>query len=163
MIDLKASFTFLEIYPVYVACVLWGKMWSTRKILFHSDNEGTFEVWRSGSSRHPRIMELRRRIHFVDSQCDFVVKMVHIQGKKNNIANSLSQGKRFRELTPGADNCGLMPPDLFSRLRPFLNLKKRTHNMPPLSNCSTPEWLLLHEELTPMKSVSLRNFAASQM
>jgi hypothetical protein len=39
---------FYELYPIVMACVLWGYNWSRKRILFNCDNLATVEIVRKG-------------------------------------------------------------------------------------------------------------------
>ncbi|CAH3020178.1 unnamed protein product, partial [Porites evermanni] len=47
-----------ELYPIALACLLWGHQWTGKKLLFHCDNQAVMDIWASGSSRDPPIMHL---------------------------------------------------------------------------------------------------------
>lgn len=78
------------------------------RILFQSENVGSVEIWARGSTRNSAIMELVRRIHFTAAENLFAVKVTHISGHDNGIADSLSrfQHQRFRQLVPEAERHG---------------------------------------------------------
>lgn len=102
----KQSMALFELYPIVMACVLWGHLWSCKKILFHCDNMATVEIIRNGRSKVPSIMKLMRRLTFHSATHNFIIYAKHIEGKNNCIADALSrwQMSRFRVLAPQADN-----------------------------------------------------------
>ena len=73
----QTSMAFCELYPIVMACVLWGHQWSRLRIVFYCDNMSTVEITNKGRSKIPSIMKLMR--------------MKHIEGVKNNLADVLSQ------------------------------------------------------------------------
>ena len=88
-----APFSGNNFFPIALACLLWGHLWSGRKILFHCDNQPVVDMWASGTSRDPNTMHLVRSIFFCGATHNFTV---------NSIADSLSrlQMARFRQLAP---------------------------------------------------------------
>ena len=98
------SIQWKELYPIALACLLWGHLWSGKKILFHCDNQPVVDIWASGTSRYPNIMHLVRSIFFCGATHNFTVLVSHIVGTNNSIADSLShlQMEHFRQLAPAA-------------------------------------------------------------
>ena len=96
------SIALQELYPIVIAAILWSKFWSRKRILFHCDNKATVFVLNKGRSFCPDIMKLMRRLVLVAGHFSFTYRAVHIAGKKNFIADSLSrlQIARFRQLAP---------------------------------------------------------------
>lgn len=99
------SIQWKELYPIALACLLWGHSWSGKKILFHCDNQAVVDIWASGTSRDPDIMHLVRSIFFSGATHHFTILVAHITGTDNSIADSLSrlQMVRFHQLAPAAD------------------------------------------------------------
>ena len=99
------SITWQELYAIVVATMAWGHLWSGRRILFHCDNLAVVEIWRRHSSRVPAIMCLVRKLYFVAAINNFHVRVSHIQGTDNTIADALSRNDltTFRKLAPNAD------------------------------------------------------------
>ena len=94
-----------ELYPIALACLLWGHQWSGKKLLFHCNNQAIVDIWASGTSRDPLIMHLVRSIFFSAATNNYTVLVTHIVGTNNSIADSLSrlQISRFRRLAQTAD------------------------------------------------------------
>ena len=44
------SIQWKELYPIAIACLLWGQQWSGKKLLFHCDNQAVVDIWASGTS-----------------------------------------------------------------------------------------------------------------
>ena len=99
------SIQWKELYPIALACLLWGHQWTGKKFLFLCDNQAVVDIWASGSSRDPLIIHLVRSIFFNAATNHFTVLVTHIVGTSNAIAYSLSrlQMSRFRLLAPAAD------------------------------------------------------------
>ena len=100
------SMALFELYPIVMACVLWGHNWSRKRILFHCDNLATVEIISKGRSKVKSIMQLIRRLTYHTAKNSFVVHAVHIAGVDNNIADAISryQMRRFRALAPEAED-----------------------------------------------------------
>lgn len=104
----NTSMALFELYPIVMACLLWGGTWPRKRILFHCDNQATVDIIRKGRSKVKSIMKLMRTLTFHAACNHYIIHAVHIDGVKNTIADSLSryQMQRFRTLAPEAD---LMP------------------------------------------------------
>ena len=96
------SIAFQELYPIVIAAILWGHLWSRKRLLFHCDNKSTVYVLNKGNSHCPDIMKLMRRLVLLAGQHSFSYRAVHIPGDKNCLADSLSrlQIARFHRLAP---------------------------------------------------------------
>lgn len=101
----KTSMAFFELYPIVMACLLWGHNWNRKRILFHCDNMATVEIIKKGRSKVPSIMKLMRTLTFHAAKNHYVLHAKHIEGHKNCIADALSryQMEKFRALLPGAE------------------------------------------------------------
>ena len=104
LMDHKTSMTFLELYPIVVAAVLWGHTWGKKRILFHCDNEAVVHVINKGTSKNNNIMKLMRTLIWQSAVHNFHVTSIHIPGKNNIISDSLSrfQLQKFRQAAPNA-------------------------------------------------------------
>ena len=99
------SMTFLELYPVVVAAILWGSALESKKILFWSDNASTVEIIRKGRSKCLYIMKLMRKLTWCACTYNFYFSAKFIPGYRNEISDALSrfQIQRFRTLAPEAE------------------------------------------------------------
>lgn len=99
------SMAFLELYPIVVAAVLWGKFWEGKRIVFLCDNEATVAIINKGRSRELCIMRLMRRLTWTAAINNFSFSSRHIPGITNNIADALSrlQITKFRQAAPNAE------------------------------------------------------------
>ena len=104
-------------YPILVACSIWGHRWHGRRVLFHCDNQTVVHIWKKGTTRCPDIMQLVRSIFYEAAKGNFHVMIAHVSGIDNSIADALSrlQMERFRALVPEAD---AGPTPVPTRLRP---------------------------------------------
>ncbi|XP_041963284.1 uncharacterized protein LOC121720877 [Alosa sapidissima] len=100
----KSSAVF-ELYPVVIAALLWGKEWTSKSVLIHSDNEAVVHVINNSSSKSPALSPLIRRLIWIAASYQFIIRAVHVPGCHNEIADSLSRlnFQRFRSLAPEAD------------------------------------------------------------
>jgi hypothetical protein len=103
--DKTLSMAFLELYPIVVAAVLWGKDWSGKRILFHCDNLAAVQILTKGRSKEPIIMKLMRRLVMCAATYNFAIYSEHFPGKLNFLADSLSrfQIEKFRQLAPDSE------------------------------------------------------------
>lgn len=101
----KTSMAFFELYPIVMACLLWGHNWNRKRILFHCDNMATVEIIKKERSKVPSIMKLMRTLTFHAAKNYCVLHAKHIEGHKNCIADALSryQMEKFPTLLPGAE------------------------------------------------------------
>lgn len=101
------SIAWQELFALVVACHLWGSTFCNKRILFFCDNQSVVEIVNSKRSRIPRVMDLVRHLTLLTLKYNFYLKVSHIEGKRNEIADSLSrfQMARFHTLAPHADPC----------------------------------------------------------
>jgi hypothetical protein len=101
-----ADITFLELFPVVVAISIWGLHLRNKKLTFNIDNKSVVYIINRKSSKSPRVMALVRTLVLQTLIHNIVIKAVHIPGKLNSIADSLSRSdfQKFRQLCPGAED-----------------------------------------------------------
>ena len=80
-----------EVLPVVLACAVWGKQWSGSAVMVHCDNEAAVSVLNSGYSRDPNIMHLLRCLFFIKASYHLSLRVVHIPGKQNVVADAISR------------------------------------------------------------------------
>ena len=88
---------------IVVACHLCWASFASKSIIYYCDNESVVHIVNSKRSRIPRIMDLMRHLKtLLTLEHKFYLKIMHIEGKKNEIADGLSrfQMERFRSLAP---------------------------------------------------------------
>lgn len=114
VVDSKLSMALLELYPIVVACILWGDRWCGKRIVFYCDNQAVVHIISKGRSKEPTIMKFMRRLTMCAAHNNFAVYSTYIPGVQNEIADSLSrfQMDRFRQLAPDADNLSTPCPPL---------------------------------------------------
>ena len=105
ILDEQTSMAFFELYPIVMACVLWGHHWGRKRIVFNCDNLATVEIINKGRSKIPSIMKLMRKLTYHSAMHSFIIHSQHIRTETNCIADSLSryQMLRFRALAPHAN------------------------------------------------------------
>jgi hypothetical protein len=81
------SIEWRELYAIVMACEVWGKYWSGKRLLFHYDNKEVVDVWESGLSRSSSLMCLVRALFFVTTCCNFHVLFAHIPGIESHSGN----------------------------------------------------------------------------
>ena len=98
------SMTWLELVPIMVACLVWGRRWAGRRVCIMSDNMGVVGVWGRGWSGSPVIMALLRQLLFLTARLQFVLHIEYVPTRDNGAADALSRNDvgRFRLLRPGA-------------------------------------------------------------
>ena len=101
----QLSMALLELYPIVIAAVLWGKEWKGKRIKFHCDNMATVQIITKGRSKVNSIMKLMRRLTWCSAIGNFVVIASHVPGVNNELSDSISrfQMERFRRLAPEAE------------------------------------------------------------
>ena len=109
------SIAWQELFAVVVACQLWGGEFANKRVIFFCDNDSVVHIVNSKRSHIPRVMDLVRHLTLITLKHNIYIHMQHVEGKKNEIADSLSrfQMERFRTLAPFAalDPCPV-PVDL---------------------------------------------------
>ena len=108
-----------ELYPILIACHIWGSAWCRKRILFHCDNESIVHIVRSGSSKDENIMHLVRELFLISARFDFRISAIHIPGKTNLLADALSHFnfQDFFRLAPHAQPTPkVIPPKPQTRL-----------------------------------------------
>lgn len=110
--DNPLSTAALELYPIVIACILWGKYWSRKQIVFFCDNEATVNIINKGRSSVSFINKFVRRLTWLSIEGNFYFRAAHVPGLNNETADALSrfQFQRFRLLCPEAAPSGLECP-----------------------------------------------------
>lgn len=124
--DRDISMALRELYPIVVAAILWGKYWSSKRILFYCDNAATVNIIQKGRSKVLSIMQLMRRLTWCSAKYNFCIYSEFLPGKTNVIADALSrfQMNKFRRLAPQADRLPHSCPPMKDVLwRPLTELK----------------------------------------
>lgn len=111
------NITFLELYPIVVAALVWGKAWKNHSIVFITDNQALVAILNKKTSKVKSIMHLVRILvlHCLRNNIEF--KSNHLPGHLNCQADALSrlQVARFKALAPNSDK---VPTNIPSDLLP---------------------------------------------
>ena len=112
------SIAFLELFPIMVACVVWGAQFSAKRIIFYTDNKSVEEIINCKTSKCKDIMTLVRPLVLTSLKHQFHFRAHYLPGKENEIADSLSrfQNHKFRALCPNADPDPIPIPEYLLRL-----------------------------------------------
>ncbi|XP_055345768.1 uncharacterized protein LOC129593467 [Paramacrobiotus metropolitanus] len=108
----------LELFPILIACTIWGSHFRCRRLIFHCDNRSVVDAWKCLGSKNLTMLHLMRKLLMSAAVENFTVKIEHIDGFDNCIADALSrfQFDRFRSLVPCASLDPDPIPDLYSDL-----------------------------------------------
>ena len=68
------SIAWQELYPIYLACCLWGSQWATKCIVFFRDNESVVQILNQKTSKCPKIMDLLGPITGSFARCDTTLR-----------------------------------------------------------------------------------------
>jgi len=68
-----------------------------QNIVFNTDNMSIMQAWKRRSSKDRKLITLIRQLYLIAARGTFMIKLVHIPGKTNEIADALSrfQVQRF--------------------------------------------------------------------
>ena len=81
----------LEMLNKLVALRLWAQRWYKKRIIIHCDKQAVVIVINSGKTRDPILAAITRNIAMITATQDINLKLVHIPGKHNRIADALSR------------------------------------------------------------------------
>ena len=96
---------FRELYPIVAAALIWGKQWTSKRILFRSDNMATVFIVQRGGSKSIPIMKLMQTLTWTAAVNNFHFSARHVPGVFNRTSDALSRlmFQKFRECEPTAD------------------------------------------------------------
>ena len=81
----------LEMINILVAIRTWAPQWQGRKVVFHCDNQAVVSVLNSGNTRDMTLATMACNINTITAHLDIDLVTVHIEGKLNVIADTLSR------------------------------------------------------------------------
>ena len=81
----------LEMLNILVAMRVWAHIWHEKRVVIHCDNQAVVAVINSGKTRDPVLAAITRNIAMLTATHDINLKLVHILGKHNIIADALSR------------------------------------------------------------------------
>lgn len=96
--------TVKELVPIVVACAVWGKQWQGKSIRCNCDNAAVVAIVNSGRSKDALVMHIMRCLFFFQAVFSLSIHAVHLAGKRNVAADSLSRNKLslFHQQVPTA-------------------------------------------------------------
>ena len=109
------SIQWQELFAILVAASAWSERLCSRHVTFHCDNQAVVQAWSGLSSRDPSLMGLLRELFWVAARNNFTIRLVHVPGKRNAVADALSRNlmTRFFALPPQAEpQPSAIPPHL---------------------------------------------------
>ena len=80
-----------ELLPFILAAATWGPHWQFSHILVHCDNMAVVNMIASGTSKDKLAMHLLRSLHFVCAMYQVSIRVVHLAGSHNVIADAISR------------------------------------------------------------------------
>ncbi|XP_037622955.1 LOW QUALITY PROTEIN: uncharacterized protein LOC119486715 [Sebastes umbrosus] len=89
--QLDSSSALYEIYPVAVACHVWGHHWKRKRITVLCDNIAVVGIINRGHSPLKDIMPFMRSITWSSVIHNFIITARHVPGHFNSLADSLSR------------------------------------------------------------------------
>ena len=103
----------LEMLNSMVALKVWGQHWSNKCIEIKCENLAVISVLQEGKARDPLLTTLARNIWLLTSIYNIQLKVSHIFGKDNKIADPLSrwwetQNRKYK-LASLLPNCKWVP------------------------------------------------------
>ena len=103
----------LELFPIVVAFTIWAPVLANKQGTLWSDNHAVVQLINNNSASCPRVLALLRRLVSCQLEGNTAVRMRHVAGVHNEIADALSrfQWARFRTLAPHADQTGAAVPE----------------------------------------------------
>ena len=81
----------LEMLNILVAIRTWGRQWHGKAVNIFCDNAAVVSVLNSGKTRDLTLTAIARNIFMETAEEDISLKTVHIMGKINEIADTLSR------------------------------------------------------------------------
>ena len=72
-------------------CYMWSKLCCHKHVLIYCDNMAVVEIMATKTSKEQGIMHLLRCLHFFAAILDINLKVVHLAGKLNVMADSISR------------------------------------------------------------------------
>ena len=101
------SIVHLEILNIVVACKVWATYWANKQIKIWCDNQAVVEVLTTGRCKDNILAVCARNIWLISAMYNFQIKIQHISGQKNVIADLLSRwtgssldNNRLKSLVP---------------------------------------------------------------
>ena len=87
----KFTIVHLEMLNILVAICTWTSQWQGKVVKIFCDNAAVVSVLNSGKTRDMTLAAITRNIFMETAQADIPLRTVHIMGRINEIADSLSR------------------------------------------------------------------------
>ena len=117
------SIAFLELVPIIISRIVWGKHWKGTHILCRCDNLSTVEIIQSHYSWEDNLIHLLCYLFFVEAAFNFSFILKHLLGWKNDVADALSRNS----LSPTLKQANGLEPQPTVILTEFPNLLLNMH------------------------------------
>ena len=85
------NIAYLEMVNILVALKVWHVQWAGLRVLIKCDNQAVVAILNSGRTRDPTMAKYARNIFLWLSTCNIDIKLVHVAGKLNPVADLLSR------------------------------------------------------------------------
>ena len=85
----------LELYNIVVAARLWAPLWQNKAVCIRCDNESAVSVCNSGKMRDVFMNLCLHNLWLVISQYNIDLRVTHIRGKDNTLADALSHNRLY--------------------------------------------------------------------
>jgi hypothetical protein len=83
--------TIKELFPIVLAVVIWGNVWTNHKLLFSTDIAAVDDIINNTTSKDKVIMKLVRRLILAALKYNIFFRAKHIPGKINIVCDLLSR------------------------------------------------------------------------
>ena len=87
------SIAIKELFPIVLACAVWGPRWQGSSILCHCDNTAAVHQTNTLHARDPQASHLLRCLAYFQALFDIRIRAVHIAGHLNGGADALSRNR----------------------------------------------------------------------
>lgn len=94
----------LEMYAIIAAAVAFGDQFQGKIVTVHTDNTQALALVEKRTSPNMMLIDLARRLHFLEIHFDFHMKAAYVKGEDNSLADALSRlnMKKFSLIRPNA-------------------------------------------------------------
>ena len=107
----KRAITQYEMCNILLAVCLWAEEFTDRVICVHCDNESAVTVCNTGKTRDPFLDLCLRHLTMLCASFNIDLRVQHIRGQANTVADALSRGKfdQLGEVSWDVVHCDLYP------------------------------------------------------
>ena len=90
---LRLNIALLEIFPIYLSLMFWGRELSNKCVMVMSDNQAVVHILNNHTSKDPSIMIIVRLIVLSCMKNNIVIRSQHLPGRYNTLADLLSRNQ----------------------------------------------------------------------